>query len=128
LNQNLSHKMPYFFDTYAIIEVLNGNPNYKEFENYKIYTSIMNLYEFHYAILKKFNEKTAEYWINKLNFILIDITKEDIITSSKFRLKNIKKKLSFIDCLGYALSLRKNMKFLTGDSGFKDIKNVEFVK
>ena len=104
--------MPYLYDTYALIEIFRGNPNYKEFENSTIYTSIMNFYEFYYSVLKEFNEKTAEYWKGKLNLIFIEITEEEIIEASKFRLKNIKDKLSFIDCLGYVMAMNNKLKFL----------------
>ena len=120
--------MSYFYDTYALIEIFKGNPNYKKFEDNRIYTSIMNFYEFFYALLKEFTEKKAEDLKNKLDLIFIDITEEDVIEASKFRLKNIKEKLSFIDCLGYALALNNNLKFLTGDERFENKKNVEFVK
>ena len=121
-------KMSYFCDTYALIEIFNGNPNYEKFKEQGIYISLMNFYEFYYILLRDFNEKTAEYWRNKLDLVLIEITEEDVIEASKFRLKNIKKKLSFIDCLGYALALKGNIKFLTGDSKFENMKNIEFVK
>lgn len=119
--------MIYFYDTYALIEILRGNPKYKKFEDYKIYTSIMNFYEFYYSVLKEFTEKTAKDWRKQLDLIFIEIREEDIVEASEFRLKNIKEKLSYIDCLGYALALNSNMKFLTGDEKFENKKNVEFV-
>lgn len=122
----LINKMIYFYDTYALIEIFNGNPKYKKFEDYKIYTSIMNFYEFYYSALKEFNEKMVENWRRQINLIFIKITEEDIVEASKFRLKNIKERLSYIDCLGYALALNNNMKFLTGDEKFENKRDVEF--
>ncbi|KKK80746.1 hypothetical protein LCGC14_2820430, partial [marine sediment metagenome] len=86
--------MIYFYDTYALIEILRGNPKYKKFEDYKIYTSIMNFYEFYYSVLKEFTEKTAKDWRKQLDLIFIEIREEDIVEASEFRLKNIKEKLS----------------------------------
>lgn len=120
--------MIYFYDTYALIEIFKGNLNYKKFAEYKIYTSLMNFYEFYYSSLKEFNEKIAEEWKDKLDLVFIDITEKDVIEASKFRLKNIKEKLSYIDCLGYALALNNKIKFLTGDLKFENVVNVEFVK
>jgi len=120
--------MIYFYDTYALIEIFKGNLRYKKFEDYKIYTSIMNFYEFYYSILKEFNEKVAQNWKKQVDLIFLEITEEDVIEASKFRLKNIKEKLSYIDCLGYALALNNNIKFLTGDEKFENKKNVEFVQ
>ena len=36
--------------------------------------------------------------------------------------------LSYADALGYAVSLRLRLKFLTGDDAFKNLDNVEFVR
>src|SRR3989344_3857576 len=115
----------YFFDSYALIEIFKGNLNYQKFGECTIYASIMNFYEVYYSILKEFNEKTAEEWRGQIDLVFIEITKEDIVEASKFRLKNIKEKLSYIDCLGYSISLRNKIKFLTGDEKFEGKKNVE---
>lgn len=120
--------MIYFYDTYALIEIFRGNPNYKKFWDYKIYTSMMNFYEFYYSILKEFTEKIAKDCRNELDLIFIEIREEDVIEASKFRFKNIKEKLSYIDCLGYVLASNNNIRFLTGDEKFENKKNVEFVK
>ena len=45
---------------------------------------------------------------------------------NKFKFK--KEKLSYIDCLGYEVAKKLKIKFLTGDEGFRDKENVEFVK
>jgi hypothetical protein len=38
------------------------------------------------------------------------------------------KKLSTIDCVGYAISRRLDLPFLTGDREFEKIRFVEFVR
>ena len=45
-----------------------------------------------------------------------------------FKLKNKKINFSYIDCLGYSISNRLGIIFLTGDEGFRNLPNVEFVK
>ena len=35
---------------------------------------------------------------------------------------------SHVDCIGYILARKFNVKFLTGDREFKGLENVEFVK
>ena len=42
--------------------------------------------------------------------------------------KNIKKRLSFADCIGYAAARKFGVKFVTGDYMFKGLEGVEFVK
>jgi len=39
-----------------------------------------------------------------------------------------RKKLSTIDCVGYAVANRLNVPFLTGDREFADMDNVQFVR
>jgi hypothetical protein len=45
-----------------------------------------------------------------------------------FKLQNRGKKFSYTDSIGYLISLRNRIKFLTGDKQFRDMPNVEFVK
>jgi len=120
--------MNYFLDTYALIEIIKGNKNYQKFLECELSTSIFNLYELYYALLKDYNEQTAKKFFKQFRNNVLQIRDEYIFKSSKFKLQNIKKKLSYTDCLGYIMALNYNMKFLTGDKEFKNIKNVEFVK
>ena len=39
-----------------------------------------------------------------------------------------KKALSYADCINYSIAEKMNLKLLTGDEDFRDLKNVEFVK
>jgi hypothetical protein len=116
----------YFYDTYALIEMIRGNHNYERFWNFKAVCIINNLFELHQSLLKQFNKKTADYWIDKFN--ILEITIEDIIKSSEFRHKYKVEKLSMTDCIGYIVSKRNKLKFLTGDEKFKNKENVEFVR
>ena len=118
----------YFFDTYALVEIVKGNKNYESYKSIQPTCSIFNLFELHQALLREFNKQTADYWIKKFNYSIIDATKEDIIAASDFRFKNKNKNLSSIDCIGYVLSLKHNLKFLTGDKQFENFENAEFVK
>ncbi len=55
---------------------------------------------------------------------------EDVKDGMKRRLELRKRRLdlSYADALGYAVSLRLRLKFLTGDDAFKNLDNVEFVR
>ena len=117
-----------FFDSYAIIEIINLNEKYLDFADEIIITNSLNLAEVYYALLKITNKKTADYFLEKLDIKLIEITKEISIDAAKFRFDNRKKKISFADAIGYITALNLNIKFLTGDKEFKDFENVEFVK
>jgi len=82
--------MPYFYDTYAILEYTSGNKRYSRYfeEDYGFLT-VLNLMEIYYALLKEH---------------------------------------SYADALGYQLSMKFKVKFLTGDLVFKDLENVEYVR
>ena len=120
--------MNFFFDSYAIIEILKNNPNYEQFRNLIIFTSTINLSEVHYHLINNAKEKIARELVNQLNIQLLNIGKESAIKAAEFKFQYKKEKLSYIDCIGYVLAKEMNMKFLTGDEKFKNKGNVEFVK
>ena len=120
--------MKYFFDTYAIIEIIEENKGYEKYKEEEVITSILNVGELFYALQKANDEKTADTWFEKLKQSAIVIDAEIIKKAMKFRIENKEKKFSFIDCVGYALAKERNLIFLTGDEGFRNMDNVEFVK
>ncbi len=118
----------YFLDTYALIEIVKGHKNYQKFLDSELFTSIFNLYELYFSLLRDYNEKTARKFFEQFKSNVLQIKDEYIFEASKFKLQNKKQKLSYADCLGYAMTLAYNMKFLTGDKEFEGMENVEFVK
>ncbi len=120
--------MTYFFDTYALIEIIKNNEHYLPYRDEAILTSLLNLGELYQALLHKFNERLAEEWRKRLEGNYLTITEEVIVKAMQFRFKYKNKNFSFIDCVGYILARENNLKFLTGDKEFRDVENVEFVK
>jgi len=120
--------MDFFYDTYAIMSLIEGNENYAKYKNNLITTSILNLAEIYNIFLRNHGKQTADYWAKKLNFNFIDMDKDSIIRAVEFRFIHRKEDLSLTDCIGYILALKNNLIFLTGDSKFKNMKNVDFVK
>ncbi len=120
--------MKYFFDTYAIIEIIGENKGYDKYKEEEIATSILNIGELYYILLREKGEESADYWykILKQSAFLVDV--ETIIKSMKFRFENKTKKFSFIDCVGYVIAKDKGLRFLSGDKAFENFDNVEFVK
>ena len=118
--------MKYFFDTYALIELTKNNPNYISYSGSVVITSIFHLAELYYAILRDYNEERAKTIYYKFKECVNEVSDDVIFEAMKLKLKN--KKLSYTDCIGYAFSLKHNLKFLTGDKEFKDMDNVEFVR
>ncbi len=118
----------FFFDSYAVIEVLNGNLNYKRYIDSGILLTKLNLFEVYYGILREVGEAAAEDFIKGYYPCVTDFDQEVISYASKFRLKFRKRNLSMTDCIGYVLANKLGIKFLTGDKEFRDMPNVEFVK
>ena len=120
--------MSYFFDTYALVEIIRGNTNYEEYIEETFPTTTLNLSEFYFYLLSNLNEERANETLQKFNFSFLEITESTAKEAAKFRRANYKRKLSYIDCIGYILAKNVNFKFLTGEDFFENMNNVEFVK
>ena len=116
----------YFFDSYAIFEMLDGNLNYEKYKSSLTVLTKMNLFEIHYGILKEKGKEKARKILEKFSDGVVDFINDDIINASELKKQNPKR--SMTDCIGYAVSLRLKIKFLTGDKEFEKLDNVEFVK
>ena len=118
----------YFFDTYAIVEIMKGNQNYSSFLNVKFIVTVFNLVELHYKLLRDFNEKFADSILEEYPKHAVPISLDIIKDANKFKLKNKNMNLSASDAIGYTTALKHNIKFVTGDKQFKNFENVEFIK
>src|SRR3989344_4324895 len=118
----------YFFDTYAFMEIIKGNKSYEGFLNSDFRTTLLNLYELYYNLLKDYGEETAKKYFRNFFPFVIEIKNEYIFEASKFKLNHKKTNISYVDALGYSLSKIEDYKFLTGDKEFENMPNVEFVK
>lgn len=120
--------MKYFLDTYALIEIIRGNKAYVKYLDDKLFTSILNLYELYYNLLKSYTEEEAKKFYDIFSDFLITINDNHIFCASQFKLQRIKSEISCADALGYAIAKTESMKFLTGDKEFRTLDNVEFVR
>lgn len=118
----------YFFDTYALVEIFKGNKSYEKYKKEKFIITILNLIELHYFMLKNNGEDFAREIMIDYSKFIIPVTLKIIEEANIFRLKHKKKDISTTDAIGYVLSLRNNIKFLTGDIKFENMDDVEFVK
>jgi len=116
----------FFFDTYAFFEIIRGNPKYERYRNVIAITTIFNLAELNYNLKKEMKDELADEFTEKYKNYLIEVEVDDIKTAMSFKNKN--KQLSIPDAIGYIIANRLNIKFLTGDEGFRNLDNVEFVK
>ncbi len=118
----------YFFDTYALIGSIKGGESYAEYAKCECKTSLLNLIELYYIILRDFGKQEAAQHFKRLKQNLLEIDDEEIQKAMEFRLSNKKKNLSYADCIGYTVAENRGIKFLTGDEQFRSMPNVEFVK
>ncbi len=80
--------------------------------------------------MERYDFKVASDILDSFSKYLIDFESEDIAGSMKLRLE-LKRKghdLTYADALGYFLSKKMGIKFLTGDRTFGDLSGVEYVE
>lgn len=118
----------YFLDTYALIELIKGNPKFVSYIDKDTVTSLFNLYEFYVYLLKNESEDVAKEYYYEFKRMCVEITDKHIFLSGKFKLANIKTNISYVDSLGYVFAKEEGMKFVTGDKEFKNMENVEFIQ
>ena len=116
----------YFFGTYALFELIRGKPKYEKYINCKGILTIFNLAELNYNLKKEMTKKQADDYINKYKDFLVTVTLNDIQEAMDPKTK--RRNLSIPDAIGYTIAKRFQVKFLTGDSDFIDLSNVEFVQ
>ncbi len=117
--------MAYFFDTYALIELIRKSPAYERFLDEPILTSELNLAELHHVLLRQFGKKTARYWTKRLQERAMPVRLSTMLAAMEFRAEH--KSLSFFDATGYLLAKELGLRFLTGDKGFLGLPDAEIV-
>lgn len=118
----------FFFDSYALLEIFKGNNKFEAYKSCTSVTTYFHLFELFYNLRKEYEANFILPFFNRLQGSCIDLDFSWIVEASEFRLKNKKFDLSYADCLGYTISKKLNIKFLTGDSKFREVTNVEFVQ
>jgi len=116
----------YYFDTYAILEIIAGNPNYRQYTNAEILLTKLNLFELFYSILKEKGIEKAKIYLDKYKGFAVDFD-TDVIENAGLLTKS-NTKLSMTDCIGYAVAAQEGVKFLTGDKEFENMPNIEFAR
>ena len=121
-------EVEYFFDTYAIIEVVKQNKHYAPYVDKESTITIFNLVELYYSVLTDYGEEKADIIYNEYKSAVAEIDDETLKEAVKFRKEHKKRDISYTDAIGYIYARLHNMKFLTGDKEFEGMENVEFVK
>ena len=120
----------YYADTYALIEILRGNPNYRPYK--LLATSEFNLLELAYALVRDYDKDTAARILKRVrrSVIMVQPTDEDYLDAGTFRIVQRRngRNFSLVDALGYVVAKKMGIPFLTGDKEFQGLENVEYVK
>lgn len=125
----MEDELTFFFDSYALIEIYEKNIKYEKYAKANVVTTYFQVYEVYYSLVRNgYNEKEMDDFFEFLQSLCIELDFDWIPKSVEFRRENIKKDLSYADCLGYIISKKLGIKFLTGDKEFENLPNVEFVK
>lgn len=117
----------FFFDTYALIKLIEGDPAYEKYANSEMLLCCLNLIEFDYHCIKERWKDRASLF-QYLKELCVPIDDETIQTATEWRYENRKKNISYADAIGYCLAKKHKIRFLTGDQAFKDLPNVEFIR
>jgi len=120
----------YFYDSYAVLAYTSGHQAYRVyFEERDGVLTKLNLLEIFYRSLEQYDSKVALEILGSFYKYQVDFDEEDISASMGMRLELKKKGLdiSYADALGYFLSQKMGMKFLTGDRAFQGLKGVEYL-
>ncbi len=118
----------YFFDTYAIVEIIKQNPAYESYTSLPVTLTLFNLGEIYFVALRDIGDARANTVYAEYRKAVVEIDDETFKEAVKFRKTMNKRQLSYADCIGYIYAKRHSMKFLTGDPQFENLDNVEFVK
>ena len=118
----------FVFDTYALIEIIAGNPNYSKYLNSEIVINDFIFAELCYKFIRESGLEKANFYINRFSNFRKELDAETIKEAMLFRVQHKKRDLSPTDCISYVMALKLNLKFLTGDRQFEDMNDVEFVR
>ncbi|HYB45520.1 MAG TPA: PIN domain-containing protein [Nitrososphaerales archaeon] len=121
----------FYLDTYAILAYLKGNKAYaKYFSARTLKTSVVNLMELYFVLLRDQGEKAAEDAFLAFGSYRTELTDPDVKEGMKLRLrlKAGGSNISYADATGYQISKSLGLRYLTGDEAFRSLPNVEFVR
>ena len=102
----------YVFDSYAVIEMLEGNRSYVGYVDESGIINDFILAELAYHFLKTYGKRTADLYAKKYAQYSMNIPVDTIVRAAEFRLKHRGKRLSMTDCISYMQARSLGIKFL----------------
>lgn len=118
----------FFYDSYAVLAYLSDSHGYAAyFEKNTGVLTRLNLMEVYYAIFRAHGAGAAHQVLEAYSAFEIEFSLGDVEASMKLRYELRRLNLSYADALGYYISKKEGLKFLTGDRAFERLPDVEFV-
>lgn len=118
----------YVFDTYALFEILQGNPSYQPYAEYIPVVNSFILAEYCRGLLKRTDDNSAYALARQYERHSVPVDLRLIMDACLMHKAHAQQNLSIPDCIGYLMAKKLGIKFLTGDQQFEHMENVEFVK
>jgi predicted nucleic acid-binding protein len=119
----------FFYDSYSVLAYLSDSPGYSTyFEKNTGVLTRLNLMEVHSAILEIHGIRAAHRVLEAYSTYEIEFSSSDVEGAMRLRRRLNDLGLSYADALGYYISKKERVKFLTGDTAFKDLPGVEYLR
>lgn len=120
-----------FADSYAFIAFLEGNARYGMlFRKGGLVTKTIDIQEVLTVLLQRVDEQEAMGFARSMFGLVVDVPAETALEAALFkrRMAERRRDCSHIDAWGYTSARALKRKFLTRDTPFKGLPNVEFVR
>ena len=118
-------RQTYVFDTSAILETLKRSPSYEKYRAFHIITTKLNLFEVSYCMLTDYDTNLSELFLQNYYPLAKNLSLKTI--QKAVQLKQMYRKFSITQCIGYALAMQLKIPFLTSDKAFQSLPSVEYV-
>ena len=121
----------YVADSYALVALLEGNDRYvRIFRRKEVVTTSLNVLEVYSTLLRRIPQAEARELTTGFLSIVVPVPPDAAFSAGDFRqsMRAKKRDCSYVDAWGYAAASSLRVPFLTGDSAFRQIENVEFVR
>ncbi len=115
-------------DTYALMEIAQGNPRFKDLVDAQFVVTDLTLAEFYAVLLREHGRTLADSWHARLERYAQPCSRALLIEAVRFRHQHRTTRISFFDAIGYVYSVENGCYFVTGDRDFETLPHVEFRK
>lgn len=120
-----------FWATCALVEFQRGNAAFAKYDRaYTLVTSRLNLMEMNDILLRAGRAEEADAAYDAFRPRALDPDDALVKQAMRFRLRmrRQRRRLSYVDAVGYELARSLPARFLRGDPAMRGLRNVEFVR